>query len=250
MLTIKKINMGIVLFGNRFYFKYLAQVKEDSLTNTFIPIGREIKYVINSMQYVTYQNIPIIIYHKYHKIEIMEEKKMTDLMIFFYRKMEQLQIKQYKEDGIKIEYIEENAVINWDPRIITLVRGKTPKQDHVRALIDISDQLFDHNPRADVQIIFYIKGHDIINANLFYIQQIDTFMEFKYDEKDLYFFNNVVGYFKYNMITGNIRFVLVDTFTQDLFKKFMLNYPNAKPMIEIYVMAIQPDVNYRSIIYN
>jgi hypothetical protein len=279
-MQIQKITIGITLYGVTIYFKYLAYVRKgyayvkytvygEALgTNTFLPIGKQVKYIINSTPYITYQEIPMIVYHQYHNVEILEEKKMAVLLRVFERKMDDLGIKMYKEDGVTINYVKQEPIIDWDPKTTILVRDKTPKQDHVRALIDVSDQLKDHNPRSDVTITFYLRGkyQDGVSLginptgfrgdyqtheNPFYIEQINTFMEYKYDENSLIFFNDTVGYFEYDIITGGIKSVLHQGFVNELDRQFMLNYPNAKPgELDIYVMVLEPDINYRSIIYN
>uniref|UniRef100_A0A6C0LTI9 Uncharacterized protein n=1 Tax=viral metagenome TaxID=1070528 RepID=A0A6C0LTI9_9ZZZZ len=254
MFKIQKITIGIVLFGKSIRFTYLSYVRTTELVNTFIPIGQEIKYIIDSVFYQTYQPLPMIVYHKNHRIEIMEEEKFDIILRFFYRKMKDLDMKLYLSNGVIIEYINQDDIINWDSRITTLVRGKVPKQNHIRALIDISDQLFDHNPRINIKITFYTKGrydpNYLIKENPFYIEQINTFMEYKYDESDLIFFNNVVGFFGYNIITGEVKSKLTDELEDYLIKSFRKNFPHSVGLIEIFVMVLQIDANYRSIIYN
>jgi len=270
-MHIKRITVGINLFGNPIHFKYLAYVRQGLMTNTFYPIGREIRYYIHTDHFTTYHELPIIIYHRDHNLEIFEETKFKQLLEHFSRQLIALGMKEYMDQGTQINYIDQEPIVNWDPRTTALVRGKTPKQDVIRALIDISDQLFDHNPRSDVKLIFYLKGkyknyilkdtptgqkpRGIAPAGVeltgpFYIEQTVTFMQYKYDEKDLIFFNNTVGYFKYNITTGKITTVLIDSFKDALIEKFMLNYPDAKPEVEIYTMVIEPNLNYRSIIFN
>src|ERR1700733_11830454 len=189
MFKIQKITIGIVLFGKSIRFTYLSYVRTTELVNTFIPIGQEIKYIIDSVFYQTYQPLPMIVYHKNHRIEIMEEEKFDIILRFF-----------------------------------------------------------------NIKITFYTKGrydpNYLIKENPFYIEQINTFMEYKYDESDLIFFNNVVGFFGYNIITGEVKSKLTDELEDYLIKSFRKNFPHSVGLIEIFVMVLQIDANYRSIIYN
>src|ERR1700733_4492261 len=223
MFKIQKITIGIVLFGKSIRFTYLSYVRTTELVNTFIPIGQEIKYIIDSVFYQPYQPLPMIVYHKNHRIEIMEEEKFDIILRFFYRKMKDLDMKLYLSNGVIIEYINQDDIINWDPRI-------------------------------NIKITFYTKGrydpNYLIKENPFYIEQINTFMEYKYDESDLIFFNNVVGFFGYNIITGEVKSKLTDELEDYLIKSFRKNFPHSVGLIEIFVMVLQIDANYRSIIYN
>lgn len=253
-MQIRKITIGIKLFGNDIYFKYLAYVRYGQDTNTFIPIGREIQYTIDGKEYNAFLPLPIIIYHTDHNAEIMEDKKFDELLRHFSREMERLDMNQYKDEGIKMEYINQEKIIDKDPRVVTLIRGRPPQQDQIRVLIDISDQLGEQNPNADVKITFYITGqyqdYVTIDKKPFYIKQITTQMQYKYYDHYVLFFNKTIGFFRYDIITGQFDVHIYDDFQQQLLNEFVLNYPNAINQIEIYTMVLEPQLNFRSLLYN
>jgi hypothetical protein len=243
------------LYGYSIYFKYFAWVRENELVNIFTPIGKEIEYVIDGHTFLMYEAIPIMVYHSNHNIEVMEEQKLDLILNAFFDRLVTMGKKLYRDDGVRILYINQTPIFSSDERIVTLIRDKPPKQSVYRALIDISDQLFDHNPRADVKLVFYLEGK--YKQNIpgrrppFFMQYLTSFMQFKYDEHNLYFFNKDIGAFKYDIKTGMITSVLTKGTKQLLINKFLFNYtPDVTSDLKMQVMAMEINVNYRSIIYN
>jgi hypothetical protein len=151
----------------------------------------------------------------------------------------------FKNAGVQIQYVNSEPLTNPDRRVATLVYGIGARQPQIRPLIDIVDQLFDHQPQADVTITFYVKS-----GSNFYIEQFITRMVYDYDVKYLYFYNNSVGHIKYHIIYGDIEFELNPNFRKKIVDQFMLNYPTASDPIEIYILVIQPSVNFASILYD
>jgi hypothetical protein len=255
-MQLKKITIGIILYGYHLYIKYLAFVKEKNSVNTFYPLGKELYYFIDHNFEVTYQSIPVIMYHSNHNIEIFEELKLDIIFNFLTDKLVKSGKKLYHDDGISIQYVSQEPVISQDDRIVSLIKKKPPKQDSIRILIDISDQLYDHNPRVDIQLSFYLEGRYTNGVAKkikfpFFIQQTKTFMQFKYDEKNIYFFNQEIGGIKYDIKTGDFVFNLKDQFRLSLIDKFLLNYNDVnKKSIKISLMAMEINANYRSLIYN
>jgi hypothetical protein len=252
-MHIRNVTISIILYGQNISISFLAKVRRNSLVNVFYPIGKELKYVINGEKYLIYQPLSIIIYHSNHNIEIFEEKKFVDTLKHLLDKCNELQIKTYRDKGIKIESISQYPLINNDPRVTTLENNKVPKQSKIRVLIDITDQVADTNPSADINIVFYTKGKYTTNygnkPTPFYIDSISAQMQFNYDGKFVNVYNSDIGYFKYNTKTGRIIHILSDKLKQILYYSFKQNYSDVEK-IEIYILAIEINVNYRSIIFN
>lgn len=245
-MQIKKITIGLLLFGNPLFFSYLAYVKKNNINNIIFPIGKKIQYTIKSNSNIVYHLLPTIIYDKNHNIRTLNDPLIKDLFRFFSEQIKLFCIDPNYNNGVKIEYINQTDIINKDDRVVSLINGKPPKQDQLRVLIDIFDQLYDHNPRTDIVITFYIKSMN----KAFYIEQVTTFMQYKYDNNYIYFFNNHVGHFKYNILTGEIAFNLMKSFQNRLLNQFNLNYPHIDSNINIYVLVLQPNLNFNSIIGN
>lgn len=247
-MKIRKVTLGMMLFGNAIYFKYIAYVQEEKNKVIFIPLGRKINYMINSISYSTYQILPVIVYHSFENLEIRDENVFKDLLKYFELQLRILGFKIYQQDGIRIEYINQESLIGWNGTSIPLINGETPKQDHLRALIDVSDQLGRYYPRATTKITFLIKNK---NKEIpFYIEQKTVYFKFKYINNFIIFFNNNTGFFKYNIITGEISGTLTDDLKKYLKKLWKLNYPNLTSAISISILSLEVDINFRSIIYN
>lgn len=255
-----KITIGIKLYGTKLYFKYLANVAVSQNVNIFYPIGREIKYVIystksNGIEYLAYADLPTIKYED-HKIEILDGVKLDSILREFYHHLKKLGIKTYKDEGVEIEYINRQSILDEDPRLVTLIRDKIPKQDQIRPLIDTSDQLFDHFPKANSRISFYLRQNKNSGVNklgcapMSYIEQVDTVLGYKYDTDNIMFFDESIGLINYNLLNGNIQTKLDKDLIEKLAAKFKLNFPNSHGTMNISVMAIQLEVNYGSILFN
>lgn len=240
----RKITIGITLFGNAIYFRYIAYVKYDYQTITFIPIGREITYMINSVAYTTYHSLPIIIYRPEDTLEFIGKEKLENLFKFLEMQMRRDGTKIYKDDGVRIEYIDQESLIGQDGTTVPLVNGQPPQEQQIRVLMDISDQLGKFYPRADVTLSFYLKGGDN-----FIIQQIDSFMQFKYFEDYTVFSNNNIGRFIYSNMYGTFNFFLTKDFENMLSEKFRLNFPDNKSKVKIALMALEAHINFKSILY-
>lgn len=113
-MQIRKITIGLMLYGNAIYFRYYANTRDTEDTATFIPIGREIIYTINSISYVGYHDLPIIIYHRYHQLEMIDDEKFDRLVRAFTEQMIHAKMELYSEDGVQIEYIDQEALIGVD----------------------------------------------------------------------------------------------------------------------------------------
>lgn len=249
-MKIKKVTVGIQLYSIPITYTFLAYVETTSEKKTYFPIGRQVIYVIGSETYITYADLPILVYRQHQNIEVLDDQKFNNLMMLIVEQMnKQLSIinfPTYKSDGVQIQYVYQEPIIHPDSRISTLVYGMVAKQDQIRPLIDITDQLFNHNPTSHVTITFYTKS-----GSMFYIAQFITKMEYAYDNKYLYFFNKDVGYIKYRIINGDIEFELNPIFRKKIIDQFKLNYPNANLSdVKLYILALQPNVNNASILYN
>jgi hypothetical protein len=282
-LKIRKVNVGIQLYGVPITYTFLSYEESANDMTTYFPIGRQVIYVVGSSTYVAYTDLPIIVYRPFQNIEVENKEKFLNLMEIIAKTMTdpkstnfigsmgnygtvgpfratgqwgslspadkltylppQLAVPIYKSAGVQIQYVDAEPLMNPDRRVATLVNGVGPRQDQIRPLIDIVDQLFDHSPQADVTLTFYIKS-----GLMFYIEQFITRMIYDYDGKYLYFWNDTVGKIKYRILYGNIEFKLDPNFRKKIVEQFLLNYPNSNS-VEIYILAIQPNVNFASILY-
>lgn len=278
-MHIRQITISIVLYGQPITISFLARVRRNELVNVFYPIGREVKYtigddpngcllnprascmsntatsnIIKRGDGIFYTPLSIIIWHSDHNIEIFEESKFVTLLKYLLDRCHELHIKTYQAKGIQILYINQKPLINTDPRVTTLENGVSPKQNRLRALIDITDQIADSNPIADVNIVFYTTGtyqvDNIAKPKPYYIDSILSTMQFNYDGTHVYVYSEDIGYFKYHIRTGHITHILSDKLKQVLHYSFKNNYPDANDEIKINVLAIEINVNYRSIIFN
>ena len=276
-MHIRQITISLILYGQPMTISFLARVRKNQLVNVFYPIGREIKYTIGDETYEThlksnyisndatsnvikrersifYTPLSIIIWHTNHNIEIFEEQKFVVLLKYLLDRCYELGIKTYQSKGIQILQIDQKPLINTDPRITTLENGIPPKQSRLRALIDITDQISDSNPRADINIVFYTKGtyqtDNLGKPKPYYIDSIFAPMQFNYDGNYVNIYNEDIGYFKYHIHTGKITHILSYKLKQILHYSFKNNYPDANDTITIDILAIEINVNYRSIIFN
>ena len=252
-MKVNRITIGLILNGYYVYFKYNAFVRSNALTNTFVPLGKEIRYYIDNKSYVTYLTIPIISYHSNHNIEIFNDKTFDLIMKEIQTKLIDLGEKLYPDQASAIQYVLQEPVIIQDDRIVTLIKNKPPKQDAMRALIDISDQLYDHNPRIDLRVTFYLQGKYDGDSKIPYnIQQsaVES-MQYKFDEKSFYFFNDSIGSIKYDIITGNFIYRLSDECIRDERTRFAKNFDDQSVHdIKISIVALEINANYRSLIFN
>lgn len=278
-MHIRQVILSIILYGQPITLSFLARVKKNQLDNVFYPIGREVKYtigdeptgcmlkprvgcisndatsnVLHRETSIFYTPLSIIIWHSNHNIEIFEEPKFVVLLKHLLDRCHQLRIKTYQAKGIQILYVDQKPIINTDPRITTLENSRVPKQNRLRALIDITDQISDSNPHADINIVFYTTGtYQVDNLGKpkpFYIDSIMALMQFKYDGTHITIYSEDIGYFIYHTRSGNIYHILSDKLKQVLNYSFKHNYPDANEGIKINVLAIEINVNYRSIIFN
>lgn len=254
-MKIRKVTIGLQLYSIPVTYTFLAYVQSNK-TNTnvvAIPIGKQIIYAIMSQSYIAYTDLPIMIYRQYQWVDVKEKEKFLDVLKIIISRLNELKITTYKSSGVQLQYIYWEPLLTSDGRVTTLVAGVTPSQPIFRALIDVVDQLYDHNPKANITLTFYVVDSQTLYLpeleRKFYINQIVTRMEFTYDGKYLYFFNTEVGKFKYAIVTGEVHFTLTkqfQTYLLDLFKK---NYTDLSPDIIISIMAIQANVNYDTILY-
>ena len=256
-MKIKKVTVGIQLQSIPITYTFLAYVQENRNDThvVFIPIGRQVIYAIGSNTFIAHTELPVLIHRQYHTVDVMEKLKFRKMLEQIIIRLQELDTQIYKLDGIQIQYVYRESLLDSDPRITTLVANTTPKQNVVRALIDVTDQMLGRNPTAHITITFYIADVETLHVvpafkRKFYISQIVTKMEYQYDIKYLYFFNKEVGKFKYDMITGKIDFDLTKSFRTYLVDLFKRNYTTVSDNIIISTMALQADVNYGTILYN
>lgn len=273
-MQLKKVTIGLQLNAIPVTYTFLAYVQSNRTdTNVvFIPIGKQFIYAINSNSYIAHSDLSIVVYRQYQWIDVIEKEKFMKMLEIISKKLSESHILAYPSDGIQMQYIYWEPLLNPDNRVSTMVADVTPSQPVVRALIDVVDQLgVDHYPKANIAITFFVGDLPTLNFDKFkrkfYVFQVMTRMEYTYDGKYLYFFNDDVGRFKYAMITGRIDFDLKPQFDKYLTDLFILNYDNLSspsergsetfpygkargPNLVVKVIAIQANVNYDSILFN
>jgi hypothetical protein len=255
-MQLRKVTIGLQLNAIPVTYTFLAYVQSNRTeTNVvFIPIGKQFIYAINSNSYIAHSDLSIVVYRQYQWIDVIEKEKFMKMLEIISKKLSESNILAYPSDGIQMQYIYWEPLLSPDNRVSTMVADVTPSQPVVRALIDVVDQLYDHYPKANIAITFFVADSSTLKLSelkrKFYVFQIMTRMEYTYDGKYLYFFNDDVGRFKYAMITGRIDFDLKPQFDKYLTDLFILNYDNLSANLVVKVIAIQANVNYDSILFN
>lgn len=260
-MKLRKVTIGIQLYSIPITYTFLSYVETKSASistndvTVYTPIGRQVIYVIGSQTYITYTELPILVYKPYQNIEVLDDLKFNNLMLLISdqmtKQLSKISFPIYVSDGVQIQYVNQEPIVDPDARLSMLKYGIS-RQDQIRPLIDVIDQLFDHNPTSNVTITFYIKN----SQNMFYIEQFIAKMEYAIDNERLsdirylYFFNKDVAYIKYQIINGDIQFELNPSFRKKIIEQFRLNYPDANSDIKIWILVLQPNVNNASILYN
>jgi len=267
-MKIQKVTVRILLYGIPISYMFLSSIKSNP--TTFIPIGRMVTYSTGHNSYTFYADLPRMqIYRSQVKIldedlfrELLEkiaaripsgEKEDLNLQGSFVGLSIVTPINPFNLDrksGVQIQYVDAEPIINSDNgRVRTLVHGQTPRQENIRAMLDVIDQLHGFRPRGSTVITFYSRSQN--DPRKFFITQLRTPTEYAYDGVYLYFISKSVGKFKYNLLTGNISFELEDKFKIDLAMQFKLNYPSVPDAdIRFNVIAIEPDVTMATITYS
>jgi len=249
----KNVTIGLQIYGVFVRMMYLVSEVNNVLESLgvssrrltprispqWVPNGRKITYTIENTEYIIYSDIPIIV-HNQTSIKIMDEPLYNKILANIISQIRKNGLTLYKDNGILIEYIDDTPLINYDKRINILIADQTPRQDSVRMLLDMSDQVVD--PIVKTKLIFQMN--DLVD-------QINVDMKFTYEDKyhRILFYHDEIGFIYYYIITGHMIANLMPIFTLYLQNEYLKNYPNTHSEIDIYLMAMQLDINYLSVMY-
>jgi hypothetical protein len=223
---------------------------QDFDTRYVTPIGMRVVYFTGHHKGIIYSELPRMQIHNL-EIKILDGNIFKDFLIKLGDQLPTIKsIHPYnlnKASGVQLQYVDIEPVI--DNKVNALVHGETPKQDHIRPILDVIDQLHRFTPRGHLMITFYVSS----GKDNFYLIQIGTQAEYIYadniDEKCFYFISKSVGKFRYDFLTGNISFDLEAPFKLELVNQFKLNYPKTSSDVFINVITLQPDVTMATITY-
>lgn len=240
MNRIRYLNLNISLFGRNLSTKHLVEVHGD----TYIPIGRELSYQLDSLKDKIYVDLPTLSVNN-GILDTKDSEKIKKILNEIVSIASGMGLVMYPSYGMNIDIVSESHVIKLNQPNVTLIDGKTPNQDAYRVLIDISDQLLDHSPKIDSVLVFSLESND----NMF-VARIPLELYMKYDnEKSIYFYSDQIV-ISYDILSGLFKYKLAKNLENELLNSHRLNFPFDKNPITVNLLAIETNVNYRSIIFN
>ena len=251
-MRIKIVTLRIQLFGIPFSCAYLAYVGGSDAHTSINPIGRRVVVSDGHSVLTIHTSIPPI-ETSYLKVRVLDGPKfktfLSDLFDSYSKTHPNLGVNYDHAAGLQIQYVMHNPLVDPNNSSQVLVHGQTPKQQNIRAILDVIDQLQGYTPRGENTLTFYVNSLSD-PQNTFYVSQVTSEMSYVYDGSYLYFMSDEIGRFKYDLLTGNISFELKEPFKKKLVADFRLNYPGAlESDIVINTVSLMPDARFAQIKY-